>query len=327
MIPSVKPEELAARIRSGSVRALARGLSWIEARTAAAEELIELLYPFTGHAHVVGVTGTPGAGKSTLTAAMTKVARAHQLNVGILAVDPSSPYSGGSILGDRIRMTDVVSDPAVFIRSMATRGALGGLCTAARDAVDVMDAAGKSLIIVETVGVGQDEVDVMRLAHTTVVLSVPGLGDDIQAMKAGIVEIADLHVVNKADREGADRIVAELQSMLAMAPSSAGDWAPAIVSCVASTGRGVDAVFDHVQEHERHLRRSGEWHVRERRIAESRVLQLAQEIVAETVSPIDQRDDGAWRAVGRVADRSLSPRRCARALLEQATRESRRAHV
>ena len=170
-------------------------------------------------------------------------------------------------------------------------------------------------------------VDVMRLAHTTVVVSVPGLGDDIQAMKAGIVEIADLHVVNKADRDGADRTVAELQSMLAMAPSDARGWDPPVVSCVASTGRGVDAVFNHVQAHERHLRQTGEWLVRERRMAETRVLTLAQEIVAATLSPINHGADEAWADVARVADRSMSPRRCARALLEQATRERRRAHV
>jgi LAO/AO transport system kinase len=274
----------------------------------------------------VGITGASGAGKSTLTAALTKVARARGVKVGILAVDPSSPYSGGSILGDRIRMTDVGSDPDVFIRSMATRGALGGLCAAARDAVDAMDAAGKHLVIVETVGVGQDEVEVMRVAHTTIVVSVPGLGDEIQAMKAGIVEIADLHVVNKADRPGADRTVAELQLMLAMGPATL-RWAPPVLSCIASTGQGVDDVFDQMQAHERHLRGTDEWEICERRMAETRVLKLAQEIVATTLNPIDQGASDAWADVTHVAQRSLSPRTCARALLEQASRPRKVSHV
>jgi LAO/AO transport system kinase len=327
MIDSMSPQELAGQIRDGSIRALARGLSWVEARTAAGSALVDLVFPFTGRAHIVGMTGAPGAGKSTLTAALVKVARERGTTVGILAVDPSSPYSGGSILGDRIRMSELGSDPAVFIRSMATRGALGGLCTAAREAVDLMDAAGKDLIVVETVGVGQDEVDIMRLAHTTALVSVPGLGDEIQTMKAGIIEIANLHVVNKADRDGADRTAAELQSMLVMSPVNPGGWTPPIVSCIASTGRGVEAVFDQIQRHERYLRQTGGWLECEYRMAESRVLKLAQEIVASTLRPIDHNSGRASREVSRVADRSLSPRQCARALIEEATRERGTTHV
>src|SRR6059036_2232756 len=217
-------ESLASQIVEGSTRALARGLTWVESPGTRAEALCARLYPHTGRAQIVGVTGAPGSGKSTLARALALVARARGRTVGILAVDPSSPFSGGAVLGDRIRMNDLTLDPGVFIRSMATRGALGGLCRAAADAIDVLDAAGRSLILVETVGIGQDEVDVMRVAHTVVVVSVPVLGDDVQALKAGILEIADLHVVNKADREGADRTIAELRAMLTLMPAAEEAW-------------------------------------------------------------------------------------------------------
>src|SRR5437773_11666453 len=227
-------DALAREVVEGSPRALARALTCVEAGGDRAETLVARLYADTGRAHVVGVTGAPGSGKSTLVRALARGARARGRTVGVLAVDPSSPFSGGAILGDRIRMNDLVLDPGVFIRSMATRGALGGLCRAAADGVDLLDAAGRDLILVETVGVGQDEVDVMRLAHTVVVVSVPGLGDDVQALKAGILEIADLHVVNKTDREGAARTLGELRSMLTLlppaerpaGPDGAPAWAP-----------------------------------------------------------------------------------------------------
>src|SRR5213594_3542104 len=219
-------ETLATQIAEGSIRALGRGLTWVESGGPRAEALSARMYPHTGRAQIVGVTGAPGSGKSTLARALAVVARARGRTVGIVAVDPSSPFSGGAILGDRIRMTDLALDPGIFIRSMATRGALGGLSRAAADAVDLMDAAGLSLVLVETVGVGQDEVDVMRLAHTVIVVSVPGLGDDVQALKAGVLEIADLHVVNKADREGADRTIAELRAMLTFMPAAEEAWTP-----------------------------------------------------------------------------------------------------
>src|SRR5207253_993507 len=206
--PAVTTDETAAladRLLAGSTRALARGLTWIKAGQPRAEALSARLYPHTGRSPVIGLTGSPGSGKTTLARALATAARARGLTVGIVAVDPSSPYSGGAILGDRIRMNDLALDPGVFIRSMATRGALGGLCRAAADAVDLLDAAGWNLVVAETVGVGQDEVDVMRLAHTVVVVSVPGLGDDIQALKAGLLEIADIHVVNKAGRAATRR--------------------------------------------------------------------------------------------------------------------------
>ena len=210
-------------------------------------ELLALLFPKTGRARVTGLTGSPGAGKSTLTAALARRARARGRKVGIVAVDPSSPFSGGAILGDRIRMQDLYTDPGVLIRSMATRGHLGGLARASADAVDVLDAAGFDEVLVETVGVGQDEVEVFRLAETCVVVLTPGMGDDIQAIKAGLMEVADLFVVNKADRDGADRVVQEILQMLELGEHGA--WIPPILKTVATTAPGLDELSRSSTEH------------------------------------------------------------------------------
>jgi LAO/AO transport system kinase len=307
---------LGAQVLQGSPRALARGLTWIEAGGARAEALGAQLYPHTGRAHIIGITGSPGSGKSTLARALARASRARGLTVGIIAVDPSSPFTGGAILGDRIRMTDLSLDPGVFIRSMATRGALGGLSRAAADAVDLMDAAGWNLVVVETVGVGQDEVDIMRTAHSVVVVSVPGLGDDIQTLKAGILEIADVHVVNKADRDGADRTRAELRVMLTLLPPAAGTWVPPILSCVATREEGIDPVLDALVGHMAMLKTSGELERRRMRIAEARVLKLVQELAADAVAK--PGGDGTVRLLDQVARRELTPHACARALLAEA---------
>lgn len=310
-------DELAAAIRGGSVRALARGLTRVESGGPDAEALVEALYPYTRPSRVVGITGAPGAGKSTLVQGLAAEARRRGLTVGVLAVDPSSPYTGGAILGDRIRMGEVAADPHVFIRSMATRGALGGLSRQAADAVDVLCASGRQLVIVETVGVGQDEVDIMRVAHTVVVVSVPGLGDDIQALKAGILEIADVHVVNKADREGADRTVAELKSVLGMDKRLTGSWVPPIVSCVATRTEGIARLTDEVTRHYDHLCARNDLAARERKMAESRVLMLAQSFVADTFRPTPKGIHPLSGDIDCVAERRLSPFRCARMLLSR----------
>ncbi|PYN78157.1 MAG: methylmalonyl Co-A mutase-associated GTPase MeaB [Candidatus Rokuibacteriota bacterium] len=318
-------ETLARQIVAGSARALARGLTWVEAGGARAEALCARLYPHTGRAQVVGVTGAPGSGKSTLARALALVARARGGTVGIVAVDPSSPFSGGAILGDRIRMTDLALDPGIFIRSMATRGALGGLSRAAADAVDLMDAAGLSLVLVETVGVGQDEVDVMRLAHTVIVVSVPGLGDDVQALKAGVLEIADVHVVNKADREGADRTVAELRAMLTLLPAAEGTWMPPVLAASAAREEGIEAIADAFHAHMAHLKTSGELERRRRRMVTARVLRIAQDLVAETVlggGGLGAEGAAGASLVDRVARRELTPHACARALLAQAAQRT-----
>ncbi|MBI2016225.1 MAG: methylmalonyl Co-A mutase-associated GTPase MeaB [Candidatus Rokubacteria bacterium] len=324
MTPEV--EALAAGIVEGSPRALARGLSWVEQGGARAEALATRLYAQTGRAHVVGLTGAPGSGKSTLARALARVARARGRTVGVIAVDPSSPFSGGAILGDRIRMNDLALDPGVFIRSMATRGALGGLCRAAADAVDLMDAAGFGLVLVETVGVGQDEVDVMRLAHSVVVVSVPGLGDDIQALKAGVLEIADVHVVNKADREGADRTLAELRAMLTLVPAAADAWMPPVLGASAAREEGIEAVADALDGHLAHLKTSGELERRRRTMVTARVLRIVQDLVAETLLGPGALD--ADRAqLERVLRRELTPHACARALLGRAAERGRSRDV
>jgi GTPase len=321
-------EALATQIVEGSTRALARGLTWVESGGPRAEALCARLYPSTGRAQIVGVTGAPGSGKSTLARALTLVARARGRTVGVLAVDPSSPYTGGAILGDRIRMSDLALDPGVFIRSMATRGALGGLSRAAADAVDLMDAAGLGLVLIETVGVGQDEVDVMRLAQTVIVVSVPGLGDDVQALKAGVLEIADVHVVNKADREGADRTVSELRAMLTLLPSAEGAWVPPVLAVSAARDEGIEAIADALDSHMAYQKTSGELERRRQKIVTARVLRIAQDLVAETVLAGALGPEGAARAslLERVARRELAPHACARALLAQAAgRASRTA--
>jgi LAO/AO transport system kinase len=242
------PGELAsliAGVRAGDTRAVARAISLVEDAAEPAQRLLAALFPHAGRSLVVGVTGPPGAGKSSLVDRLTALLRAEGKSVGIVAVDPSSPFSGGAILGDRIRMQAHATDPGVFIRSMATRGHLGGLAAATDHVVSVLSAAGKDVILVETVGVGQDEVEIVGTADVSVVVLVPGLGDEVQALKAGIMEIADVFVVNKADREGVDRVVAEIESMLSLVPSDA--TPPAIVRTVATRDEGtrvlVDAVF------------------------------------------------------------------------------------
>ncbi|MFM8534847.1 MAG: methylmalonyl Co-A mutase-associated GTPase MeaB [Acidimicrobiia bacterium] len=230
---------LADRVRSGDVRAMARAISLIEDEADTAAGLVRDIFPHTGRTYLVGVTGPPGAGKSTLVDRLTAETRKAGETLGVIAVDPTSPFTGGAILGDRLRMQAHAADDDVFIRSMATRGHMGGLARATSDAALVLDAAGKSLVIIETVGVGQDEVDIVRTADVSIVVLVPGTGDDVQALKAGIMEIADIYVVNKCDRDGAARMVTSIESNLALQHFSAGEWRPPIVKTEATTGRGV----------------------------------------------------------------------------------------
>ncbi len=256
----------AQRVRQGDRRALARVLTWVENGAPEGQAALHDLFTATGRAHIVGVTGPPGAGKSTLVAALTRHLRATrpQARVGILAVDPSSPYTGGALLGDRVRLpADLVRDPGVFFRSMASRGAVGGLARATEHAVQVLDAAGYDPIFVETVGAGQAEVDIMRLAHTVIVVQAPGLGDDIQAIKAGILEIAHILVVNKADRPDAARTRRALEDMLRLGPGPDPDWTPPVLLTVATTGQGVPEVAAALDAHRAHLQASRAWQQRD----------------------------------------------------------------
>ncbi len=240
-------DEMLGPLLGGNARALARAISWMENGHPEARLLMAKVWPHLGRARVVGLTGAPGAGKSTLTDRLARTLLQAGQRVGILAVDPTSPFSGGAILGDRIRMGRIAPDPSIFIRSMATRGALGGLARATQDAIDLLDAAGYDTVIVETVGVGQDEVDVVSCVHTCCVVLVPGLGDEIQAIKAGIMEVADLFIINKADRDGVEQVEQELEALKSLSPPK--PWDPPACRVIASQGQGISELWDRIREH------------------------------------------------------------------------------
>ncbi len=311
-------EDLARGVLAQSPRAIGRAISEVERDSPAVPELLRRLFPETGRARIVGVTGPPGAGKSTLVQRLAQAYRRQGRRVGIVAVDPSSPFTGGAILGDRIRMAEIYTDPGVFIRSMATRGALGGLARATSDAVDVLDAAGFDLILIETVGVGQDEVDIARTADTTAVVLVPGQGDDIQAIKAGILEIADVFVVNKAERDGSDRAVAELSMMLDFAPHEG--WRPPIVKTSAPQSAGVPELVLALDSHGRFLVESGEAAARRAGRARSRLLALVEGRFRRAVEARAPEPNGLEEAVRAVATRVEDPYAAADRLFEGVVR-------
>jgi len=284
-------DALADGIRAGRYRALAQAISLVERDSPESERLLAEIYPATGKARIIGITGSPGAGKSTLVASMARHYRAQNLRVGIIAVDPTSPFSGGAILGDRIRMTDLYTDRGVFIRSMATRGFLGGLARATNDVVDILDASGFDVVLVETVGVGQDEVEVVRTVQTNLVVLVPGMGDDIQAIKAGIMEIGDVFVVNKADRPGADKTVTEVTMMMSLVEEH-GDWVPPIIKTVAHKGEGVPELDEAIVQHFDYLQASGELLRRNRERVRIRIAtQLKEKFMERLVGQTISRDE------------------------------------
>ena len=269
-------EQLTNGVLRGNYRALAQAVSLVEREDPQAERLLAEIYAATGRARIVGITGSPGAGKSTLVAALARHYRKQRRRVGIIAIDPTSPFTGGAILGDRIRMADLYTDRGVFIRSMATRGFMGGLAKATNDVVDLLDASGFDVVIVETVGVGQDEVDVIRTVQSNIVILVPGMGDDIQAIKAGIMEIGDIFVVNKADRPGADRTVTEITMMMSLVEEH-GDYVPPIVKTVASLGQGIEELDDAIIRHRDYLQSSGELERRNRERVRIRIETMLKE--------------------------------------------------
>ncbi|QEV20303.1 methylmalonyl Co-A mutase-associated GTPase MeaB [Streptomyces alboniger] len=274
---------LVAQAREGRPRAVARLISLVEGASPQLREVMAALAPLAGHAYVVGITGSPGVGKSTSTSALVSAYRRAGKRVGVLAVDPSSPFSGGALLGDRVRMSEHASDPGVYIRSMATRGHLGGLAWAAPQAIRVLDAAGCDVVLVETVGVGQSEVDIASQADTSVVLLAPGMGDGIQAAKAGILEIGDVYVVNKADRDGADATARELNHMLGLGESRGpGDWRPPIVKTVAARGEGIDEVVEALEKHRAWMEERGV-------LAERRVSRASREVETIAVTALRER--------------------------------------
>jgi LAO/AO transport system kinase len=271
-----KIKQWAEQVCAGDVRAISRAMTAIENRSAEAEDLLRRLFPRTGHAYLVGVTGAPGTGKSTLVDRLAAHYRAQKETVGVIAVDPSSPFTGGAILGDRIRMQGHASDTGVFIRSMATRGSLGGLSQATSDAALLLDAAGKHFVLIETVGVGQGEVEIARLADCTLVVLVPGMGDDVQSLKAGVMEIADIFVVNKADHEGVDRFEQQLRAVLQMVPERAG-WKPPIVLTIATENQGVDELACQIARYREHFSKRDVRHPREIALWRERLLNLLRE--------------------------------------------------
>ncbi|TAK36395.1 MAG: methylmalonyl Co-A mutase-associated GTPase MeaB [Chloroflexota bacterium] len=292
-------------VLAGDRRALARVITLIENNLPGGQEALRILFRHGGKAHVIGVTGPPGAGKSTLVCQLAKELRARGKTVGIVAVDPSSPFTGGAILGDRIRMQELSGDRGVFARSMATRGELGGMAKTTQDVVDVLDASGFDVVIVETVGVGQDEVTIAGTAHTTLVVGVPGLGDDVQAIKAGVLEIADIYVVNKADREGAEMLVAQLQMLLTL--RELGNWAIPIQRTVATRGEGISELVDAAQRHYRHLSETGLLRQQSATHHQRRVLDIARDALLRKLLTGENSGERLSKLVQEVVEHRLDP--------------------
>jgi LAO/AO transport system kinase len=317
----VPSSELLARLPAGDTRAIGRLISRAETGADEARAALAQVYHRAGRSHVVGITGVPGSGKSTLVGRLARLLRERGEKVGIVAVDPSSPYSGGAILGDRIRMTELANDPGIFIRSMATRGATGGMARAALDACDILDVAGYGTIIIETVGVGQDEVEIARASDTTVVVSAPGLGDEIQAIKAGVLEIADIHVVSKCDRDDANRTLTDLKQMLLLGALTRpkAEWAIPVIGVSAFTGEGLAELIDAIARHWQLSTGSELGRRRRRRIADFRLQKTAETVLLERFHRASEhvRPDLA----SELADRASDPYTMAQQLVITALRK------
>jgi LAO/AO transport system kinase len=314
---SASIETWAEQIRAGDVRAVSRAITAIEDHDPQAEELLQRIFADTGRSYVIGVTGAPGTGKSTLVDRLAACYRGQGNRVGIIAVDPTSPYTGGAILGDRIRMQGHASDPGIFIRSMATRGFLGGLARTTGDVALVLDAAGNQYVLVETVGVGQDEVDIVRVADCTLVLLVPGMGDDVQNMKAGLMEIADIFVLNKSDRDGVERLEAELEAMLQLAPERNG-WKPTIVRTVATENKGVGELAAAVAKYREHFGNGAERQERKIEHWKWRLLALAGEAVLKRAVSGMEGEAALNKLAREVASRLKDPYAAVHELLARA---------
>jgi len=314
------PDDITAwstRLRAGDVRALSRAISAVEDSAPESEPLLRALFPHTGAAHLIGITGAPGTGKSTLVDRLAGRFRRAGESVGVIAVDPSSPYTGGAILGDRIRMQDHATDDGIFIRSMATRGFLGGLARATADVALLLDASGKRRLLIETVGVGQGEVEIMGLADCTLVVLVPGLGDEVQAIKAGIMEIADVFVLNKSDREGADRFEQQLKAMLSIVPERAG-WRAPVIRTVATENKGIAQLAEAIQQFRDHLERSGQLQARKIANWKRRLLDLLESRFLDRVVARGIGEQGLESAAADIAARRRDPYQAVNEILKGA---------
>jgi GTPase len=300
--------QLIDRVRSGDVRALARAISLVEDDASLAADVLAACFPHSGRALRIGVTGSPGAGKSTIVDKLARHYRANDISVGVIAVDPTSPFTGGAILGDRIRMHENLSDSGFYVRSMATRGSLGGLARTTADVASVIEASGKDVILIETVGVGQDEIDIVRLSDVTIVVLVPGMGDDVQSLKAGIMEIADLFVVNKADREGADRVEKEVRAMQSLATSH-GSWVPPVVKTIASTGEGIDRLTETIERMKQWLDVDGRLEARRKVYWRERITEMMRHALMRQVREHGLSDAELEAHAARVAGKEENPYR------------------
>jgi LAO/AO transport system kinase len=299
-------QELVRRIRAGEARALARGISIVEDHSAQSSDLLKALFPFSGKAVLLGMTGSPGAGKSTLVDQVAHAYRKQDKTIGIVAVDPTSPFSGGAILGDRIRMQSHYTDPGIYIRSMATRGSLGGLASTTADVATVLDASGRDIVVIETVGVGQDEVDIVRLADVTIVVLVPGMGDDVQTIKAGIMEIADIFVINKSDRDGAERVEREIRAMQTLAVRK-DNWTPLIVKTVASNGTGTTELLQAIEKYQAYLQQDGRARTRRIENWRGRIAEMLRDALFQRVLAYYLSEGEATRYAAEVAEHKRDP--------------------
>jgi LAO/AO transport system kinase len=314
--PPTTDNPLIAEVLEGRRKSVARMMSMAESAGGTHRAVLAEMHRHAGRAHVVGLTGVPGSGKSTMARALTQKIRETGRTVGIVAIDPSSPFSGGAILGDRIRMADLTGDPGVFIRSMATRGELGGLARASLDVADIMDAAGFDVVIIETVGVGQDEVDIVQAAHTVIVVSAPGLGDEVQAIKAGVLEIADIHVVSKCDRPDARHTLVNLRAMLKLGAIGSGlsTWTVPVLPTSAQNSEGVGDLVATIDAHGRHLVDTGEMAGRRRKILEMRIVKAAEDIVRERL--LGKGRDKLERLIDGALAQKIDPYTAAATLLD-----------
>jgi len=312
----IDAQQLVDAVLKGDRRTVARVITLIENNTLEAKKIVSLLYPHTGKARIIGITGPGGAGKSTLIEKLIRELRQRGKTVGVVAVDPTSPFSGGAFLGDRIRMQDLSTDKGVFIRSMATRNNPGALSKATKDAVRVLDAAGKNVIIVETAGAGQSEVDIIKVAQTVVVVLTPGFGDEIQAIKAGIMEIADIFVINKADRENANKAVTDIQAMLELG-NKKDKWTPAIIKTIAITGEGTVQLLDKIDEHREYLEK-GEADLRQKRIVETELVDAIRQKTTEYIIETLRRSGELDVLISKILAKKIDPLTAAeKALVEQ----------